>query len=198
MSPNSAETRILTAARRLFFEHGFEKVSTDVLAREAAVSKATIYRHFENMADILCKVAQAEAVKFCETVPQEIETRQELHHALTQYGNNLLNFLNSAEIVEFVRLMHEAARANPEIGIIFFKAAYGRTLNDFGKMFTAGQVHGVITDDASSLEIAEDFLGLLKGLGMIRVQLGVSDMPFNDIAHRVDRAVATILKMHCK
>ena len=85
MGKTTSQDRILHAARRLFFEHGFGQVSTDVLAREAAVSKATIYRHFENMADILRCVTEAEALRFREITPPKTETIADLQTALIQY-----------------------------------------------------------------------------------------------------------------
>lgn len=196
MGITTSQDRILHAARRLFFEHGFGQVSTDVLAREAAVSKATIYRHFENMADILRCVTEAEALRFREITPPKTETIADLQTALIQYGTKLLTFLNEAETLEFARLMHEGARENPDIGETFFNAAYGQTQNDFAKMFAAAQNRGVLSDLTSPMDIAEDLIGLLEGLGMVRVQLGVIKVPYPDVQERTTRAVNTILKMH--
>jgi AcrR family transcriptional regulator len=196
MSKQSSHDRILHTARRLFFEHGFEKVSTDLLAREAAASKASIYRHFENMADILRCVTQAEAVKFRELTPPKTHTIPELREALIQYGIKLLNFLNAADTMEFARLMHEEARGNPDIGQTFFNAAYGQTQKDFALMFRAAQTTGVLSDATDPMDIAEDLMGLLEGLGMVRMQLGVTKVPYVDIEQRTTRAVATILRMH--
>ena len=196
MGKTTSQDRILHAARRLFCEHGFGQVSTDVLAREAAVSKATIYRHFENMADILRCVTEAEALRFREITPPKTETIADLQTALIQYGTKLLTFLNEAETLEFARLMHEGARENPDIGETFFNAAYGQTQNDFAKMFAAAQNRGVLSDLTSPMDIAEDLIGLLEGLGMVRVQLGVIKVPYPDVQERTTRAVNTILKMH--
>ena len=198
MSKASPQARIMTSARRLFFEHGFEKVSTDLLAREAAVSKATIYRHFKNMDDILRCVTETEALKFRETTPPQTTTLQELRRALMQYSTKLLTFLNHSDTMEFTRLIHEEARGNPDIGKTFFDAAYGRTQLDFAKMFQAAQAHGVLCDATDPMVIAEDLIGLLEGLGIVRVQLGVVKTPYPDVDQRTERAVTTILRMHAK
>ncbi len=196
MSKQSSHDRILHTARRLFFKHGFEKVSTDLLAREAAVSKASIYRHFKNMADILRCVTEAEAVKFREVTPPKTETIPELREALIRYGTKLLTFLNARDTMEFARLMHEEARGNPHIGQTFFDAAYGQTQKDFALMFQSAQTNGVLSDATDPMDIAEDLMGLLEGLGMVRVQLGVIKVPYIDVEKRTTRAVATILRMH--
>jgi AcrR family transcriptional regulator len=196
MRKHSAPHRILVAARRLFFEHGFEKVSTDLLAREAEVSKASIYRHFKNMPDILRCVTQAETEKFCGLSAPKIETLEDLRAALTQYGVELLNFLNAPDTMEFTRLMHEEARSNPEVGRTFFEAAYGQTQLDFAKMFALAQGARLLSDESDTMDIAEDFISLLAGLGMLRVQFGLVKVPYTDVERHTARAVATILRMH--
>lgn len=198
MSKQTPQERILSAARRLFFEHGFEKVSTELLAREAAVSKATIYRHFKNMGDILRCVTEAEAEKFREATPPKTETLEELRVALTKYGTKLLTFLNRSDTMQFARVIHEEARGNPDIGRTFFNAAHRRTQRDLAKMFRTAQTHRVLSDTTDAMDIAEDFIALLEGLGMARVQLGVVKTPYPRVDERTNRAVTTILQMHAK
>ena len=43
-----AATKITSAARSLFFQHGFYKVSVDDLVSELHISKGTIYKHFRS------------------------------------------------------------------------------------------------------------------------------------------------------
>ena len=196
MAKQSPQDRILCAARQLFFEHGFERVSTDLLAREAAVSKASIYRHYRNMSDILRCVTEAEAAKFREAVPPQTETLVQLKAALIQYGLKLLTFLNASDTLEFARVIHEEARSNPDLGKTFFDAAYGQTQRDFSKMFAAAQSAGILSDTTDAIDIAEDLIGLLEGMGLVRVQLGVVKVPYPDVETRTRRAVETILRMH--
>ena len=54
----------------------------------------------------------------------------------------------------------------------------------------------MLSDLTSPMDIAEDLIGLLEGLGMVRVQLGVIKVPYPDVQERTTRAVNTILKMH--
>lgn len=196
MAKQATQDRILSTARQLFFEHGFERVSTDMLAREASVSKASIYRHYKNMTDILRCVATAEAAKFREAVPPEIETLTQLEAALIQYGIKLLTFLNASDTLEFARVIHEEARCNPDLGKTFFNAAYGQTQSDFANMFSAAQHAGFLSDTTDAMDIAEDLIGLLEGMGLVRAHLRVVKIPYPDVETRTLRAVQTILKMH--
>ncbi len=192
----SAETRILVAARTLFFEHGFAKVSTDMLAREASVSKATIYRHFENMTEILRRLIEIEISKISGARMPTIETRADLEQALTEFGIRLLTFLNQSDTVEFGRVIHEEARQNVDMGQAFFSVAFDNTHRTVAKMFAHAGEHQIITLSATPDDIAEDLIALFKGSGMTAAMLGVLDVPYGDIEGKVQRAVQTILKVY--
>jgi AcrR family transcriptional regulator len=52
---------IVRSAQTLFSQFGLKKVTTDDIAREAHVSKATVYKHFKNKSDIFDRVIEDEA-----------------------------------------------------------------------------------------------------------------------------------------
>src|ERR1700733_10404471 len=49
----SFRSRIVDAARELFFDHGYSKVSTSEIAEAIGISKKTLYKEFETKEDIL-------------------------------------------------------------------------------------------------------------------------------------------------
>lgn len=52
-APNPLRNRIVDAARDLFHEHGYSKVSASEIAQALGISKKTLYREFETKEDIL-------------------------------------------------------------------------------------------------------------------------------------------------
>src|SRR5438132_7670142 len=50
--PNSKAESILAAAKRSFLAAGFGAVTMDAIAREAGVSKATVYAHFSGKEEL--------------------------------------------------------------------------------------------------------------------------------------------------
>jgi AcrR family transcriptional regulator len=185
--------RIVTAARNLFFANGFEKVTTDHLAREASVSKATIYRHFKNMPDILRCVTEREVEKFSGPDERRIHTLDDLRVALCDFGTNLLEFLNTEDAIEFARLISEEARSNPVVANTFSDAAHGKTQRDLAALFSQAQKNEVLTSDCAPEQIAEDFIVLAEGLCFLRTQLGLMRKPYPDVTARVSHAVDVIV-----
>ena len=47
------EEQIINAARELFKNYGFKKVSMDEIARKAGVTKRTVYKYFASKQDLL-------------------------------------------------------------------------------------------------------------------------------------------------
>lgn len=193
MAKSCAYERIVTAARSLFFANGFEKVTTDHLARAAAVSKATIYRYFDNMPDILRCVTEREVEKFSGPEAARIDTLADLRAALTDFGTNLLEFLNTEDAIEFSRLISEEARSNPIVANTFSDAAHGKTQRDLALLFAQAQKKNVLTSKSPPEQIAEDFIVLAEGLCFLRTQLGLMRKPYPDVTARVSHAVDVIV-----
>ncbi|MEM9028028.1 MAG: TetR/AcrR family transcriptional regulator [Pseudomonadota bacterium] len=189
----SPPDRIVKAGRKLFFARGFEAVTTDVLAKEAAVSKATLYKYFPNMGAVLRAVTIAEGATFKAGVPTEVRTVEDLRAALTLYGTNLLEFLNRPEVLQFSALMYEEARRHPEVAAQFYEAAYGHTLAFVEALIAQALRKGLVDKTLSARELAEQLVGMWEGIPMVRAHLGVAAKPFPQPRVWSERCVATLL-----
>ncbi|MEJ1928773.1 TetR/AcrR family transcriptional regulator [Nostoc sp. NIES-2111] len=63
-------TRILEGAEQLFFRYGIRTISMDEVARHLAMSKKTLYQHFENKEDLVFQIAQKHMDEDCRTWEQ--------------------------------------------------------------------------------------------------------------------------------
>lgn len=68
----SRNVQILSAAQGLFGRHGLKKVTTDDIAREAHVSKATIYKLYRNKREILVDVVRLEMDELLDGIRQAV------------------------------------------------------------------------------------------------------------------------------
>lgn len=185
--------RIVRSARDLFFELGVARVTTDMLAKEAAVSKTTLYKYFPSMADVLRAVTDAEADSFASANPRTVETLDELRDALTDYGASLMTFLNKPEILQFSHLMHEEARAHPDIASVFYKAAYGRTLRIIAALIAQGIEKRFLMVSLTAEELAEQLVGMWEGIPFVRAQMGITKRPFPKPRQWSEKCVNTLI-----
>lgn len=57
--------RILEGAEQLFFRFGIRSISMDEVARHLAMSKKTLYQHFENKEELVLQIAQKHVDEDC-------------------------------------------------------------------------------------------------------------------------------------
>ena len=94
--PSNAE-RILAAAEECFARYGFQKTSMEDIAREAGMSRTSVYRHFPDKAALFNEVAAARARIFLDEIMRRTAELEGL----------------SAQIEEVARLTHRFVREDP-------------------------------------------------------------------------------------
>lgn len=85
---DATKERILDLSERLFFRFGFQRVTTEEIAREAGISKRTLYELFPSKSDIVLQSFQ----RASKDVDAFFETHRFVDHA--SYFRELLNFLH--------------------------------------------------------------------------------------------------------
>ncbi len=190
----SPQERIVTAGRKLFFEVGFSRISTDALCKEAGVSKATLYKYFPNMSEVLVAVTSMEGDRFEPASVPPIETLEELEAALVDYGTRLLTFLNEPDILHFSLLMHEEARAHPDNARAFYGAAYQRGLDYVQEVLRRAEASRSCTFACAHADLADMLLGMWEGMGMVRANLCVDSTPFRNPGAWAAQSVRTLLQ----
>lgn len=97
---------ILLAAQGLFAQFGLKKVTTDDIAREARVSKATIYKHYRNKAEIFDDVAEMEARELLAAITTAVEAESTV---VEKFRAHLLTRMHKVqELVNFYRVTQES------------------------------------------------------------------------------------------
>jgi AcrR family transcriptional regulator len=153
--------RIVAAARRHFFAHGFRHVTMDDLAAELGASKKTLYASFPS------KEALLEAVlkdKF-----QSVEA--DLERMAADTGGDALDNLkrllaclqhHTAEIQpSFVR---DIRRSAPELFGVVERRRRGLIRRYFGKFFDDGRRRGIVRADIRIDVIIEILLGATEAV----------------------------------
>jgi AcrR family transcriptional regulator len=158
---NPAAQRIVSAARRHFFAHGFRSVTMDDLAEELGMSKKTLYAAFPSKLDLLRAVLLQ---KF-----RSVES--DLDQVTTTLSSDVLGALHellacmqrhAGEIQPpFVR---DIRREEPE----FFKLIEDRRRQIiqryFGKIFEEGRRAGIIRRDIPTRLMIEMLVGVTEAI----------------------------------
>jgi TetR/AcrR family transcriptional regulator, mexJK operon transcriptional repressor len=163
--------QIREAAGRLFLAQGYGAVSMDAIAREAGVSKATIYAHFADKAELFAALVKEECARqWPDTAPLEAEPG-DLREALVAVGTAYAELLDSPKGVQSYRMVVAEAPRFPELARAFFDG--GRVIRDKLAAYLArAEAQGKLTLGDASLA-AQQFLAMLRCEHHLRAVTGL-------------------------
>ncbi len=165
--------RILQAGRKLFFSEGFSAISTLRLAKEAGVSKTTIYTYFGDMAGVLKAVSATENQIFAMDTAEMPMTALDFKECLIDFGERLLHMISDPAVIQFDHVMHEQSRDNPDITATYFESCYGGTQAHLAHLLDHGRSLGFLKTEMASMDLADHLICLWEGLDYKRVRLGL-------------------------
>jgi AcrR family transcriptional regulator len=161
LAENTAAQRIVTAARRHFFAHGFRGVTMDDLAEELGMSKKTLYASFPSKLDLLRAVlldkfrsVEADLDRVMSAASKDVLAA--LHQLLACMQHH------TEEIQPpFVR---DIRREAPEIFEVVQSRRRDVIQRYFGKLFEDGRRSGIIRKDVSTRLMIEMFVGVTEAI----------------------------------
>src|SRR5436305_10870785 len=185
---------ILRGGRRAFLGAGFGAVSMDAIAREAGVSKATVYAHFGSKEELFgAVVADVAEQRFGAFSALELDPR-DIEASLNTIARRFLDLVLSPEAVAVNRIIIGEVVRFPDLGDVFWQAGPERNRQ---------QIEGFLRRavEAGSLKLgdvrlaAEQFSALVRGEIHLRrlFEVASRDNP-GALASVASGAVATFLR----
>ncbi len=113
---------ILDAAGQLFREHGYGAVSMDQIAREAGVSKATVYAHFESKDRLFAAMIHNGCRVYAESLMPAVTEMEDVREALTRICREIERFLLAPKTLGIYRVIIAEGPRFPELVHAFIEA----------------------------------------------------------------------------
>jgi AcrR family transcriptional regulator len=156
-----AAQRIVTAARRHFFAHGFRSVTMDDLAEELGMSKKTLYACFPSKLDLL----RAVLLEKFHSVEMDLQqtTATVATDALGALQQLLACMQHHTEEIKpsFVR---DIRREAPEVFRLVEERRREIIQRYFGKLFEEGRRSGIFRKDIPTRLMIEMLLGMTEAI----------------------------------
>lgn len=119
---NDRELTVLKAATSIFLAHGFSAATTDMIQREAGVSKATMYACFPNKEALFAAVIEHQCASMTATFKAIKTSQGNITRTLTDLGMSCLNIVLSPTALALNRVVVAEAHRFPALGRRFFLA----------------------------------------------------------------------------
>jgi TetR/AcrR family transcriptional repressor of mexJK operon len=187
---------VVAAAARLFKAHGYGQVSMDSVAKEAGVSKATLYAYFESKDQLFASIIAGACGSMAFEEGLFAGTPGDIRADLTRIGGRLLRFLLDPDTQAIQRVVISESDRFPELGAAFLRAGPEVFLGRLAEWIRGQVQHGRLHAPDARLA-ADQFGALLRPLIFLRALLKVPPVPDEaEIEATVAAAVDTFLRAY--
>ena len=185
--------QVLEGARQVFMTDGFEGANVDDIAKQAGVSKATLYSYFPDKRLLFMEVVNQECARQSQSAIDNIDISAPPRDVLRQAGRHFLHFLTSQFGQQVFRICVAESDRFPEIGRAFYCSGPERMRAEMVGYFTESIARGEL--EITDLTLAADqFAELCKADLWPQLVFGVVSLVNEaDIERIVDSAVETFL-----
>jgi TetR/AcrR family transcriptional regulator, mexJK operon transcriptional repressor len=193
-TPSGKAESILAAAKRAFLAAGFGAVSMDAIAREAGVSKATVYAHFAGKEELFGAVIGRECERyFADFAPGELDPL-DLRASLAALGRRFLELVLSADAISLHRIILSEVVRFPSVGEVFWRAGPERQRVEIETFLRSAIAAGTLAGTDTRLA-AEQFVSLVRGDVQLRRLLRLEEGDVEQgVSAAVEAAVATFIR----
>ncbi len=185
--------QVLEGAREVFLRSGFDGASVDDIARQARVSKATLYSYFPDKRLLFLEVARAECRAQAERAVEIFDRPGAPEVILRDAARWMTTFLLSDLTQRVFRVMVAETERFPEVGRAFYESGPAQVRARIRAYLVAATARGELAVEDPDLA-ADQFAELCKADLYPRMVFGLA-RHFTDIeiARVVDGAVAMFL-----
>ena len=118
--------RILEVARQLFLQHGYHGSSMDHIAKEAHVTKLTVYNHFQDKENLFRGAIEDTCENTISADGLQLSADSDFEQELYRASELALNVINLPEAIKLEYLLLELAAENNPLAIKFYNASHQR------------------------------------------------------------------------
>jgi len=183
----------VAGARTVFLAEGFEGASVDLIAKEAGVSKATLYSYFPDKRMLFIEVAKEECARQADRALLVEGTDQPVRDVLIMAATNMMAFLTSSFAQRIFRICVAETDRFPELGQEFYRSGPQLMEDRLSAYFVEAVKRGELRIDDVRLA-AQQFDTLMKADVFVKMVFNVIESPDPKAMDRViEGAVDTFL-----
>jgi len=168
--------QIMAGADAVFNRLGFDAASMNDIAREAGVSKGTLYVYFESKEELFVALLGEQRERHAEDLFAALSDDPDLDHALFLLAKRIATLLCQDRVITAYRIVISVTERMPAIGQRFFEMGPQRSALQLAALLETRAAAGEIRIEDSTLAAAQ-FLELAQA-GLVRPRLfGIRTAP---------------------
>lgn len=163
--------RVVAAAGRLFQERGFERTLMDDVAREAGVSKMTVYSHFPNKEALFEAAIERGTMRAMHGELPQLDPRHP-REMLTRLGKGFMELVRHEQVARMQVMLFGLCDTQRPLREAFYRQGPQRLCETLSAYFEAANEAGTMRVPHPRIA-AEQFTALFVGNSQFRVWLNL-------------------------
>jgi AcrR family transcriptional regulator len=147
--------QIVEGARTVFLARGFDAASMGDIAKEAGVSKGTLYVYFKNKEELFGAIVQAECCSHAEGTFVLDNNDRDVEATLTRIGRGFVGLLCKPAKADSLRIVIAIAERMPEIGRAFYETGPANGIRRLASYLDAQVKAGILAIDDCEVTAAQ-------------------------------------------
>ncbi|RYG41024.1 TetR/AcrR family transcriptional regulator [bacterium] len=189
---NPKVRQLLEAAGRLFMQLPYDAVSTDAIAKEAKVSKATLYVHFSSKENLFATLIGSRCHRIAGHAWSARSVISDVEQDLRAFAESFIDMLQSPDTLPLYRSIVSQTTRFPELGRLFYEMGPKRFEARLADFLTEATRRGLLRVPDPSLG-ALQFIQLMAGDVPTRGLLGLDLHSRGASEARIDSGIALFL-----
>ena len=189
---NAKVRQLLDSAYRLFLAQPYDAVSTDAIARDAKVSKATLYAHFASKEALFAALVEEQCIAISGDIWVEDPDSDDVRAVLQTIAENFVAMFVTGKAMSLYRIICAEVPRFPELGRGFFAAGPQTLHGRIGDFLRHASERGLLTVPDPHLA-AVQFIALISCDIPLHGMLGLEPIPPAEVQKRVDSGIAMFL-----
>lgn len=186
---------IISAAIEEFYIKGFEGSSMDTIAKNANVSKATVYNHFKNKEELFLNLANIFKERFKNSFDYSYDKNKKIELQLYEIAKKDMDFLSNIENIKLIQTMTVVMIQKNEIGLKIIEESKDYCILMTSAWFDEAKKDGKLDFESSSF-VATQFIGMIKSFAFLPQLYGANKLTKEEQAKIIDEAVKMVLKLY--
>ncbi|USA46605.1 TetR/AcrR family transcriptional regulator [Acinetobacter sp. C26M] len=189
--PKDLEKRakILQAAKSIFLKMGYHATNMNQIAKEAGVTKLTVYNHFQDKGNLFICAIEESCEESIRTKQFELTAESNFKQALVLMCQRALSIIYLPEALKLDCLLFELAAEQSPLTKQFFDASHTRMCNVWCDFFEQAITFNFIRAD-EPLKQTELIISLMLGIRHQQVLLGLAPVPTTtEIDQMIEQAI---------
>lgn len=184
---------VLGGARAAFLRCGFEGASVDAIAKEAEVSKATVYAHCQSKQELFLIVVQAECDRLSTEISRPLSGDEDARASLAELSRRIVGLVLDDDHVRLLRACIGAVSALPEVAQMFMEAGPRQANRIVGQVLQG--LHDAKSLYVQDTRVAANQFIHLSVSGILMPRLMALDQPV-DVSEHCERVVDAFVGMY--